>query len=113
MGGTRFDKVRNAYCRIFDNSNNELARYVLKEAGREAGLIIARLFREDQQRWGFQAIGSFSNGSMWKDSVRDMTALCQKNPRQLQLRGQSTMQFSGAEGTPAAAAAGSQSVPGG
>merc|ERR1712113_949257 len=90
-----FARVQNAYCRIFDDSNNELARYLLKEGGNENGLIMARLFREDAQRWGFQAIGSFSRGSMWKDSVPDMQRVFKQDPRALQLRGQSTMQFSG------------------
>merc|ERR1712050_12164 len=58
--GVTFEKVRNAYCRIFDSSGNELARYLLREAGRESGLLMARLFREEERRWGFQAIGTFT-----------------------------------------------------
>jgi len=100
-----FERVRNAFCRIFDSTGAELARYELREAGRESGLIMARLFREPgNQRWGFQALGTFSRGRMWKDSVGDMAKLVRKVPRELQLRGQTTMEFSGAYGAPGAPA---------
>jgi len=102
--GVTFQKVSNAYCRIFDGSGAELARYELREAGRESGLIIARLFREPgAQRWGFQALGTFTRGSMWKDSLNDLAAVVGKAPRAFQLRGQTTMQFSGAGGEPVTA----------
>ncbi|CAK0797929.1 unnamed protein product [Prorocentrum cordatum] len=70
-----------------------MARYVLTEAGRESCLIIARLFREDGGRWGFQAIGTFSRGTFWKDALPDMVGIHRKAPRDLQLRGSSTMMF--------------------
>merc|ERR1740121_2472883 len=38
--GITFERVSNAYCRVFDNTGNELARYELREGGRESGLII-------------------------------------------------------------------------
>merc|ERR1712216_649852 len=79
-----------AYCRLFDGSANELARYQHKQGGHESGLIIARLFREPGARWGFQALGSFSKATIWKDAVPDMAAIFRKSPRELQLRGQST-----------------------
>lgn len=94
--GVTFQKVVNAYCRIVDTSGVELARYELKEGGRESGLIIARLFREAAGRWGFQALGSFSRGTMWKDAVPDMAAIFHKAPRELQLRGASTLSLDGA-----------------
>jgi len=93
--GTTFQKVQNAYCRIFDDSS-EMARYELREAGQESGLLIARFFREPgDQRWGFQALGSFSRGSMWKDSTRDMVNIFHQPPRALQIRGQSSMSIGG------------------
>jgi len=92
-----FQRVSNAFCRIVDSSETELARYALREGGSESGLLMARLFREsDGRRWSFQAIGTFCRGRTWKDSVNDIIPLVCKDPRTLQLRGQSTMQFSGA-----------------
>lgn len=85
--GVSFERVANPYCRILDGTN-ELARYELKEAGRESGLIIARLFR-DTLRWGFQAVGTFCHGQTWKDSVPEIGTLFKKTPRELQLRGSS------------------------
>lgn len=79
-----FDQVANAYCRICGQDGSELARYVLREARGETGLLIARLFREPGNRWGFQAIGSFCRGKTWKDSVGDMRPLVQQSARQIQ-----------------------------
>jgi len=86
-----FGQVFNAYCRILDSSNNELARYVLREGKNERGLIIARLFREPGDRWGFQALGKFCRGQTWKDSIRDMQPIVQMSARAVQMRGTTTM----------------------
>mmetsp|Transcript_130832 Transcript_130832/g.279902 ORF Transcript_130832/g.279902 Transcript_130832/m.279902 type:complete len:421 (+) Transcript_130832:82-1344(+) len=99
-----FSQVANPYCRIIDSSGSELARYELREAGDQSGLIIARLFREDSGvRWGFQAIGTFCRGNTWKDSMPDLKAVFHKKPRELQMRGASTMSLlgGGAEPQPA------------
>jgi tellurium resistance protein TerZ len=84
--GVTFDQVSNPYCRIFDGSGNELARYRLKEGRGEKGLVISRLFREPGSRWGFQALGQFCRGSMWKDAVPDVAALVGKPARAFQAR---------------------------
>mmetsp|Transcript_20319 Transcript_20319/g.46636 ORF Transcript_20319/g.46636 Transcript_20319/m.46636 type:complete len:445 (+) Transcript_20319:120-1454(+) len=83
-----FDRVKNAYCRIFDSTNAELARFVLQEAGSKSCLLMARLFREavEAARWSFQALGTFSTGSMWKDAVPDMQRLLRTPARQLQFQ---------------------------
>jgi len=94
--GVTFDRVKNAYCRIVDASSNELARYTLSEGQRQNGLIIARFYRQVDARWGFQALGSFTRGQTWKDSVRDMIPLLDVAPRDMQLRSQTTAVFSGA-----------------
>lgn len=96
--GLTFERVQNAYCRILDNTGTELARFELREGQNQNGLIIARLFREDPIRWGFQALGTFARGQTWKDSVRDMLPIFQKSARQMQMVSQSTMRFSGADG---------------
>lgn len=92
--GVTFQKVRNAYVRIFNDAGDEMARYQLQEAGREQALIIARLFRENVERWGFQAIGTFGSGQMAKDCVPVMQSIFAKAPRELQLRTGTTMAFS-------------------
>eukprot|EP00929_Paragymnodinium_shiwhaense_P032915 TRINITY_DN18182_c0_g1_i2.p1 TRINITY_DN18182_c0_g1~~TRINITY_DN18182_c0_g1_i2.p1 ORF type:complete len:306 (+),score=64.48 TRINITY_DN18182_c0_g1_i2:150-1067(+) len=92
--GKTFQKVKNPYCRVVDESNTELARYELREGGKENGLIISRLMRSSAgDRWSFQAIGSFSRGSIAKDCVPDMRDIFYKKPQAFQLRGQSTMDF--------------------
>merc|ERR1711972_1295721 len=86
MGKMTFELVRNAYCRIVDDAENELARYSLSEGQRQNGLVIARLFREVDGRWGFQAVGAFARGRTWKDSLPDMKDLFRKNLQDLQMR---------------------------
>mmetsp|Transcript_48994 Transcript_48994/g.116542 ORF Transcript_48994/g.116542 Transcript_48994/m.116542 type:complete len:435 (+) Transcript_48994:99-1403(+) len=88
--GVTFNRVKNAYCRIFDSSNSELARFVLQEAGNQSCLLMARLFREaaEASRWSFQALGTFSTGTMWKDAVPDMQRLLRTPARQLQFQTQ-------------------------
>jgi tellurium resistance protein TerZ len=113
--GISFDQVANPYCRIMDGQDFELARYELKEAGRENGLLIARLFREEGgDRWGFQAIGTFCKGNTWKDSLPYMAQVVGKQPRQLQLQRGNTVISLGA-GTPGGqlAAPGGQLAAGG
>eukprot|EP00927_Polykrikos_kofoidii_P024289 TRINITY_DN2210_c0_g1_i1.p1 TRINITY_DN2210_c0_g1~~TRINITY_DN2210_c0_g1_i1.p1 ORF type:complete len:432 (+),score=83.81 TRINITY_DN2210_c0_g1_i1:35-1297(+) len=86
--GKSFSEVANPYCRILDESSNEMARYMLREGGSQTGLVIARLFRtHNADRWGFQAVGSFCRGQTWKDSMPELQQLFRKTPRELQLRG--------------------------
>mmetsp|Transcript_34638 Transcript_34638/g.99536 ORF Transcript_34638/g.99536 Transcript_34638/m.99536 type:complete len:414 (+) Transcript_34638:107-1348(+) len=83
--GRSFAQVANPYCRLFDKAGEEMCMYKLAEAGREQGLMMARLFREKgDQRWGFQAIGVPCRGSMWQDSMPSVSAYAQKSPRELQ-----------------------------
>mmetsp|Transcript_8588 Transcript_8588/g.22178 ORF Transcript_8588/g.22178 Transcript_8588/m.22178 type:complete len:386 (-) Transcript_8588:137-1294(-) len=83
--GKSFDQVASPYCRITSSNGDELCRYMLKEAGSEQGLMIARLFRE-QRRWSFQAVGIPCRGNTWKDSTPEVAAFVQKTrPRDMQL----------------------------
>jgi len=83
--GFTFKSVRNPYCRIFDESGEELARYQLTEAGSQCGLIVARMFRASGgDRWGFQALGSPCGGNTWKDSLQHLQAVRRTDPRALQ-----------------------------
>lgn len=104
--GVTFESVSNAYCRIFDKTGAEMARYMLRDGRGERGLIIARLFRAPGERWGFQAIGQFCKGKTWKDAVVDMIPLFQKTAHDLQKnRGMTTMTFGEASPQPTMPAA--------
>jgi len=83
--GRTFQQVANPYCRILDNQQQELARYSLTEAGNQTGLVMARLFREDASRWGFQAVGQFCSGRTYKDSASFLQSLAGVAPRELQM----------------------------
>lgn len=96
--GTTFDRVRNPYCRIFDSSGTEFARYMLADAGHMNGLIIARLFREPGDRFGFQALGNPSKGTMYKDSLPDVMAILGKRPRDFQMPSKGSMVFGDTSG---------------
>eukprot|EP00929_Paragymnodinium_shiwhaense_P025021 TRINITY_DN15232_c0_g1_i28.p1 TRINITY_DN15232_c0_g1~~TRINITY_DN15232_c0_g1_i28.p1 ORF type:complete len:390 (+),score=73.64 TRINITY_DN15232_c0_g1_i28:84-1253(+) len=68
--GRSFAQVANPYCRVLTADGSELCRYQLADAGREAGLMIARFVRaEDATRWAFQAIGKPCRGNTFKDSL--------------------------------------------
>ncbi|CAK0909850.1 unnamed protein product, partial [Prorocentrum cordatum] len=110
--GVTFRSVSNAYCRIFGAEGCEMARFQLTEGGRETALIMARLFREGGGRWGFQAIGTFSRGHTWKDTVPDLVRESQRPPRELQLRAATALSFGSAPQVAAAPRANSGCGPG-
>lgn len=89
-----FRDVANPYCRVAEtHGGDELCRYTLTEAADRSGLIIARLRRSVDGRWGFHALGAPSAGTMYKDSIADMQSICKVDPRELQksaLRSQTT-----------------------
>lgn len=94
--GVAFNNVKNSFCRMFTSDGTELARYELGAGQAQSCLIIARLFRAPgDQRWGFQALGSFCRGNTWKDSMKDILPFLTTPPAALQLRGQSTMMLDG------------------
>lgn len=83
-----FKDVANPYCRVVENSSGEeLCRYTLAEAGSCSGLVIARLRRGPDGRFGFNALGLPSKGTMYKDSFEDMRKISRVQPRQLQQMG--------------------------
>merc|ERR1712048_963801 len=74
--GKTFAQVARPYCRIVDPEGSEFCRYELSEAGRDNGLVVARLFKDrGGDRWCFQAIGQPVNGNTWKDSLPAIPAL--------------------------------------
>jgi len=59
--------LNNAYCRVFDDSDNELVRFTLADACDKSGLVISRLYKSRFGRWEFQAVGKFCRGRTWMD----------------------------------------------
>jgi len=83
--GRSFAQVANPYCRLLTADGEEFCNYKLREAGREQGLMMARMFKEPGGvRWGFQAVGMPCKGNMWKDSLPFAMSLAQKPARDLQ-----------------------------
>ncbi|MGK4580643.1 TerD family protein [Kitasatospora sp. HPMI-4] len=66
--GQTFAEVRNAHCRLVDESTGrELARYELTGGGPHTGQIMAKVFREDGGGWGMQAIGAPARSRTFQD----------------------------------------------
>jgi len=85
-----FAQVANPFCRVVDTcSGAELCRYSLREAGRENGLIVARLAREAGGRWGFHALGVPCRGRTYKDSLPQIRACTSINTSSLVVRSHS------------------------
>lgn len=59
--GQTFNEVDNAFCRVVDQNNKELARYNLTEQGAHTGVFIASLTR-DSNDWTFKAHGMAASG---------------------------------------------------
>ena len=55
--GHSLEYIRNAYCRLVDEDDNELARFTLTLGVKETGLVMARLSREGSG-WKLTAIGT-------------------------------------------------------
>ena len=54
--GHTLEWVRNAYCRLVDDHDAELARFTLTGGTPRTGLVMAKLFRDGEQ-WRLKAIG--------------------------------------------------------
>lgn len=71
--GQTFDEVDNAFCRIIDQSNKELAIYKLNEKGSHTGVLISSLKRNGGA-WDFTARGLACRGRMVNDMLPQITA---------------------------------------
>lgn len=60
--GQTFDKVENAFCRILDQSSNEICRFTLNEKGGHTGIYIGLLTYKNKE-WNFTSKGVNANGS--------------------------------------------------
>jgi stress response protein SCP2 len=54
--GHSLEWIRNAYCRLVDDHDVELARFTLTGGVPDTGMVMAKLFR-DGDRWMLRAIG--------------------------------------------------------
>lgn len=67
--GQTFDKVKNAFGRVIDLTNNkELARFDISDAGSYTGLILASLKRSGGD-WNFKALGERAQGTQVENLV--------------------------------------------
>ena len=65
--GQTFDKVENAYCRLINAKNKqEVARYNLSCQGSHTALIVAKIYRHNDE-WKLHAIGESANGTTFKE----------------------------------------------
>ena len=55
--GHSLEFIRNAYCRLVDDNDTEIARFTLTLGVRETGLVMAKLFR-DGSVWKLRPIGA-------------------------------------------------------
>jgi stress response protein SCP2 len=70
--GHALDWIDNAYCRVVDEHDVELARLTLTDGTPRTGLVMARLFR-DGDRWRLRAIGEGVAVTVPTDSIDRLT----------------------------------------
>lgn len=71
--GQTFNDVQNAFCRVLDQTNKELARYQLTEQGSHTGIVIATLKRNGGS-WDFTAQGFPCRGRTIDDMFPEIVA---------------------------------------
>ena len=69
--GITFKHISNPYCRVVMHGE-EVCRFNLKESVNATALVIGRLVRSDNGNWEFHALGTPSNGSIWRDCLPDI-----------------------------------------
>ena len=70
--GHTFEWINNAYVRLVDDNDVELARYTLTGGLDQTGLVLAKIFR-DGERWKLRAIGEGIPVKLPTESVRALT----------------------------------------
>ena len=72
--GQTFDQIANAFCRLVDaRTNQELARYTITGGGSFTGLILASLYRHNNE-WKMRAIGESGQST----TAHDLAAMIQR-----------------------------------
>jgi tellurium resistance protein TerZ len=96
-----FQQVAEPFCRVVDTTDgSELCRYALRDAGRENGLIIAKIAREAGGRWGFHALGLPCRGRTYKDSLPKIRQTCHLKTSSLVLPETATATWATPRGPP-------------
>ncbi len=72
--GQTFDEVANAYCRLVDDQNREIARYAISGGGKFTAMIMAKLYRHNGE-WKMHAVGESMNGATVADMVKPIAAI--------------------------------------
>ena len=70
--GHTLDWIDNAYCRLVDDHDVELARLTLTEGVPRTGLVMAKLFR-DGEHWRLKAIGQGVAVTVPTESIETLT----------------------------------------
>jgi tellurium resistance protein TerZ len=67
--GQTFSQVKNAYCRMVDQSSNrEIAKYDLSCTGSHTGQVMAKVYRHNGE-WKMHALGENSHGRTFQDML--------------------------------------------
>jgi stress response protein SCP2 len=70
FSGQKFTEVRNAFCRLVDDTNNqELVRFDLSDSKPQTGLVMCKVQRA-QTGWVMTAIGEFHDGKTVRSMVQ-------------------------------------------
>ncbi|MBQ7609050.1 MAG: TerD family protein [Desulfovibrionaceae bacterium] len=73
--GQTFNSIQNAFCRLVDTAGNkELARYTITGGGDYTGMIMAALYRKNDE-WKMRAIGEKAQGRTVKDMLDPILAI--------------------------------------
>jgi stress response protein SCP2 len=70
--GQTFEQVQNAFCRLIDHEDGELARFALAGGMPFTGLVMAKLYRESGN-WKFQAIGDGISARVPTEAVQHLS----------------------------------------
>ena len=70
--GQTFEQVQNAFCRLIDHEDGELARFALAGGMPFTGLVMAKLYREGGN-WKFQAIGDGISARVPTEAVQHLS----------------------------------------
>jgi tellurium resistance protein TerZ len=74
--GQTFNEIANAFCRVVDNATGrELARYELSTSGGYRGMVIARVYRHNNE-WKMAALGEYSNQGKTVNDMLELAARC-------------------------------------
>ncbi|MDM8215111.1 TerD family protein [Desulfovibrio piger] len=72
--GQTFDEVANAYCRLVDDRNQEIARYTISGGGSFTAMIMAKLYRHNGE-WKMHAVGESMSGTTVADMINPIRSI--------------------------------------